>query len=59
MGVDRSDVESSGDEEDHGFHRLEASGIHALCVGGVANVATPPIESTGAVSIPLSQLHAR
>jgi hypothetical protein len=25
MGVDRSDVESSGDEEDHGFHRLEAS----------------------------------
>jgi hypothetical protein len=28
MGVDRGEVEPSGDEEDHGFHRLEA-GVRA------------------------------
>ena len=35
MGVDRGEVEPSGDEEDHGFHRLEASVSTRLAFGGL------------------------
>src|ERR1700758_5382641 len=35
MGVDRGEVEPSSDEEDHGFHRLEASVSTRLALGGL------------------------
>src|SRR5208282_6377061 len=35
MGVDRGEVEPSGDEEDHGFHRLEAGVSTRLALGGL------------------------
>jgi hypothetical protein len=35
MGVDRGEVEPSGDEEDHGFHRLEAGVSTRLAFGGL------------------------
>jgi hypothetical protein len=41
MGVDRGEVERSSDEEDHGFHRLEAGVSTRLAVGGPKELQAP------------------
>jgi hypothetical protein len=53
MGVDRGEVESSGDEEDHSFHRLEAGVSTRLAFGGQTKFAGSgvPIPSRGLQSI--------
>jgi hypothetical protein len=47
MGVDRGEVEPSSDEEDHGFHRLEASVSTRLALGGLKEAVNGFDEAIG------------
>jgi hypothetical protein len=47
MGVDRGEVEPSGDEQDHGFHRLEAGVSTRLALGGLKEAVNGFDEAIG------------